>query len=186
MTTHTLTESPRATTRRQAPAWLTALLATDGALAPVVLRLALAVVIFPHGAQKALGWWGGYGLEGTLGYFTQTLGVPAPLALLVIATEFLGPIALVLGLATRFTAAGLGATMVGAIAMVHAPFGFFMNWSGAQGGEGFEFHLLVLGIAAALVVAGGGRWSLDRLVSRTLPSAAKPVTLAGEPLAEFY
>ncbi|MBL8843218.1 MAG: DoxX family protein [Planctomycetes bacterium] len=130
------------------------------------LRLALAVVMFPHGAQKVLGWWGGYGFDGTMGFLTGTVGLPWIVALLVIAIEFLGPIALAIGALTRLAALGMVAVMVGAIATVHASHGFFMNWSGAQQGEGFEYHLLVIGIALALLTGGAGRFSLDHRFAR--------------------
>jgi putative oxidoreductase len=121
----------------RAALWTRAL-ATDASWSPLALRAALAVVMFPHGAQKALGWWGGYGLEGTLGFFTQQVGLPYALALFVIGLELLGPVLLVLGLGTRAVAAGFVALMVGAIATTHAQHGFFMNWFGQQKGEGFE------------------------------------------------
>lgn len=138
------------------------LLATDATLAPTVLRATLALVMFPHGAQKALGWFGGYGWSGTMGFLTGQIGMPSPFAALVILLEFLGPLLLLAGLATRAIALGFVGIMVGAITTVHAAHGFFMNWSGAQQGEGYEYHLLVIGAAAALVLTGGGRWSLDR------------------------
>ena len=119
-------------------------------------------MIFPHGAQKVLGWFGGYGFSGTLGYFTGTLGVPALFAVLVFAAEFLGPIGLAVGAFSRVAAAGLVAVMTGAILLAHLPNGFFMNWTGAQAGEGYEYHLLVIGMSIALVIAGSGRWSFDR------------------------
>jgi len=130
-------------------------------------RLLLAVVMFPHGAQKALGWFGGYGWSGTMGFLTGQVGLPAALAALVIGIEFLAPLFLVAGLATRAAALGIAAVMVGAVVTVHLPFGFFMNWSGAQGGEGFEYHLLALGLAVALLLEGAGRASLDRLLARS-------------------
>ena len=144
------------------------LIATDASTASLILRVALALVIFPHGAQKVLGWFGGYGFEGTLGYFTGTLGVPALLALLVFAAELLGPIGLLVGAFSRVAAAGLVAVMTGAVFIAHLPYGFFMNWSGAQGGEGYEYHLLVIGMSLALLVAGSGRWSFDRWLSSKL------------------
>ena len=55
--------------------------------------------------------------------------------------------------------------MLGAITMVHLPHGFFMNWSGKQQGEGYEYHLLVIGIAIALLITGAGRWSVDRMIT---------------------
>lgn len=137
---------------------------TEDDRAALMLRLTLGVVMFPHGAQKALGWFGGGGIPGTLEFFSSAFGVPAVLALLVIAAEFLGSIGLIVGLFTRIAAAGIVAVMAGAVAMVHWQVGFFMNWSGAQQGEGFEFHLLAIGIGLALIVLGGGTASLDREV----------------------
>ena len=130
------------------------------------LRMVLAGIILPHGAQKVLGWFGGYGLAGTMGFFTKDMGIPAVFAALAISAEFLGPLLLLAGLCTRVAALGIGCVMAVAVAMVHAPNGFFMNWFGNQKGEGFEYHLLVLGIAAALVIRGGGAFSLDRRMAR--------------------
>jgi putative oxidoreductase len=135
-------------------------------------RLVLAVVIGAHGAQKLLGWFGGYGFDGTLSWFTHEMGTPAFAAVLVILSDSLGMVALVAGLATRLVAAGATATMLGAIFMVHAKNGFFMNWSGKLAGEGFELHLLALGLAIPLVLAGGGAWSLDRLIAGRLRAAS--------------
>jgi putative oxidoreductase len=137
----------------------------EGTLVPLVSRLALAAVIFPHGAQKVLGWFGGPGLKGTLDYFRKS-GIPAPLAMLAIAAEFLGPLGLAAGLLTRVAALGITSIMIVAIFRVHRQHGFFMNWYGNQGGEGFEYHLLVLGLAVALIVGGAGAWSLDALVAQ--------------------
>ena len=141
------------------------LLQTDGTLVPFILRLTLAVVMFPHGAQKVLGWFGGHGLSGTIGYF-KSQGVPMPLALLAIAAEFLGPFGLLAGLLTRVAAFGIACVMLVAILTVHAKVGFFMNWFGTQKGEGFEYHLLALGIALALILGGAGLWSIDGLLVR--------------------
>jgi putative oxidoreductase len=146
--------------------WLQSLLATNTSVAPLISRVTLAVVMFPHGAQKLLGWFGGFGFEGTMGFFTEVVGLPWLVALAVILLESIGAIALLLGLATRVVAAGLGAIMVGAIVTTHAQVGFFMNWFGTQPGEGFEYHLLVLGMVAALLVTGGGRASLDARLAR--------------------
>jgi len=140
------------------------LFATDGTIVPLVLRLTLAVVMFPHGAQKALGWFGGHGFKGTMGFFTKS-GIPAPLAFLAIVAEFLGSLGLLLGLLTRLAAFAIACVMVVAIFRVHTEHGFFMNWSGNQKGEGFEFHLLAIGLALALMLGGAGRWSLDALIA---------------------
>ena len=144
---------------------MNALFRTDDGWAGVILRLTLGLVVFPHGAQKLLGWFGGFGFDGTMGFFTQKMGLPWLIALLVIIGESLGSVALLAGLLTRFTAASLAVIMLGAISMVHLPNGFFMNWFGQQQGEGYEYHLLVIGIAAALLVTGGGKWSVDREIA---------------------
>jgi putative oxidoreductase len=128
-------------------------------------RVVLAIVMFPHGAQKLIGWFGGYGFAGTLGFLTKQIGMPTPLAAAVILIEFAAPILLLLGLGTRFASMGIGVIMLGAIATVHASQGFFMNWTGAQAGEGFEYHLLAIGLVVVLVAQGGGRFSLDRWIS---------------------
>ncbi len=142
------------------------LFGTDNDWSSLVLRVMLGLVMFPHGAQKVLGWFGGHGLAGTLGFFTGTMGIPLALALLVIAAEFLGSLGLITGLLTRLSAFGIACVMLGAIFKVHLPNGFFMNWSGTQAGEGFEYHLLAIAIAVALLLKGGGKWSLDGLIAR--------------------
>ncbi len=141
------------------------LFGTGGHWSGLLLRLTLAVVIFPHGAQKVLGSFGGYGWTGTMGYLTGTIGLPTPVAALVMLIEFLAPLALLVGFCTRFAALGIAAVMVGAIETVHQGNGFFMNWTGKQAGEGFEYHLLAIGIALALIVAGAGRLSVDRRIA---------------------
>jgi putative oxidoreductase len=161
--------------RARARAWTQALVSTDRDGAALLLRSALALVIFPHGAQKLLGWFGGFGLQGTLGYFTGTLGVPLALAWLAIAAEFLGPLALLAGAFTRLAASGIAVTMLvsAALGLVWAdpaaaflPSGFFMNWFGQRTGEGLEFHILALALSLALVVRGGGALSVDRRLFR--------------------
>ncbi len=139
---------------------------TDANWAGFVLRLVLALVIFPHGAQKALGWFGGYGYAGTMQYFTKTVGLPTPVSFLGIAAEFVGPLLLVLGLGTRLAALLIAAVMVGAVLVVHKRVGFFMNWFGQRkpGEEGYEYHLLVIAIAAALLITGGGALSIDSVL----------------------
>ena len=133
-----------------------------------VQRIALALVMLPHGAQKLLGWFGGYGFSGTMGFFTDTMHIPAPIALLVILGESIGAVMLALGLGTRLSAFGISAIMLGAMATSHAQHGFFMNWFGAQQGEGVEFHLLALALGLPLMIWGGGRYAVDSLVQRRL------------------
>lgn len=143
-------------------------LATNDSSVALLQRATLGAVMIPHGAQKLLGWFGGPGIDGTLTYFQGAHGIPAPLGLLVILAESFGALALVLGLGTRLMAFGLAATMAGAIVLDHLPHGFFMNWLGAQRGEGFEYHLLALALAVPLIATGGGRRSLDGWLTRKL------------------
>jgi len=142
------------------------LFATDDSFTRLMQRLVLGAVMFPHGAQKLLGWYGGYGFTGTMGFLTGAVGLPTPVAWLVIAAESIGAVALVAGVATRLSALGIAAVMVGAAWTAHLPHGFFMNWTGAQGGEGFEYHLLALALALPLVVRGGGAFSIDGWLGR--------------------
>lgn len=154
-----------------------ALVATGDDTSPILLRLTLALVFFPHGAQKLLGWFGGGGFTGTMEYMTGAVGLPALIVLAVIGIEFLAPFALATGFLTRAAALGVGAIMVGAVATTHLPNGFFMNWTGAQAGEGFEYHLLVIGIVLALLVTGGGKWSVDRRLAATDAADGGPALL---------
>jgi putative oxidoreductase len=138
---------------------------TDASSATTVVRVLLGLVFFVHGAQKMLGWFGGYGFAGTMGFFTGTLHIPAVLAFLAIAAEFFGGLGLIVGLFTRVAAFGIAANMLVAIVMLHSHFGFFMNWSGAQKGEGFEYHLLALAMSVFLIIGGAGPLSIDRTLS---------------------
>ncbi len=148
--------------------WKKLILTPENDVAATVLRLTLGIVMFPHGAQKALGWFGGQGFSATLQGFQQHMGIPMPLAFLVIVAEFLGAIALVIGLFTRVAAFGIAMIMLVAALMVHRTHGFFMNWMGNQAGEGIEYHLLALGIAIALMIRGGGAVSADSKLARRL------------------
>lgn len=134
-----------------------------------LLRLILGVIFFAHGAQKALGWFGGYGFSGTMGFFTNMMHIPAPFAFLAICAEFLGGLGLIFGLLGRVAAFGITVNMIVAMVMVHFQFGFFMNWSGQQKGEGFEYHLLATTIALVLIVRGSGAFSADRALSTKVP-----------------
>jgi putative oxidoreductase len=144
------------------------LMQTEADILPLILRIALGVVIFPHGAQKLLGWFGGYSYRGTMDFFTKGMGIPAVFAFLAITAEFFGSLGLIVGLLTRPAALGIGIVMLVAAWMAHRQSGFFMNWQGDQEGEGFEFHILAAGIALALVIGGGGALSLDGALSGLL------------------
>jgi len=141
------------------------LISTSDDIALTILRLVLGVVLFAHGAQKVLGWFGGFGYQGTMAAMTH-FGMPPALILLIMAIEFFGGLGLIFGFLTRIAAFGGLCLMIGAIFMVHLPNGFFMNWYGSQKGEGFEFHLLAIAIAASLLLRGAGPFSVDRTLSK--------------------
>jgi putative oxidoreductase len=141
------------------------LIHTSRQTAPLILRLTLGAVFFAHGAQKVLGWWGGHGFSATMNGFEHS-GIPAVFAFLAIMAEFCGGIGLILGLLGRVAAFGIACNMVVAIVRVHAVNGFFMNWTGGQKGEGFEYHLLALAVTVAIMIMGSGEWSVDLAMSR--------------------
>lgn len=143
----------------------TALMKTNCNLGATVARLTVGLVMVPHGLQKTIGAFGGFGFSGTMDLFTAKLGLAWVVALLVIMAESVGAIALILGFMTRFCAASLAVVMLGAVFMGHAQHGFFMNWFGQQQGEGFEYHVLVIGLCLSLLVTGGGAFSVDRTLS---------------------
>jgi putative oxidoreductase len=142
------------------------ILNTDNSWASLVLRLSLGGVVWMHGAQKLLGLYGGYGFSGTMDFFTKTMGLPWIIALLVILGEFFGGIGLVLGFGTRFFAVYVGIILLFAMILVHWENGFFMNWFGNQKGEGIEFFVLFLSMTIALSLNGGGKFSLDSLLTK--------------------
>ena len=133
-----------------------------------VPRVLLGCVMFPHGAQKLFGWFGGFGFTNTMTYFTETAGLPWIIAFLIIMGESLGSLGIIVGFFTRLSAFGLICIMVGAIITVHIPNGLFMNWFGKQAGEGFEYHLLVVGISIPLLISGGGKYSVDGLINKKI------------------
>jgi putative oxidoreductase len=135
------------------------LVQTDSDVASLVLRIMLGIVFIPHGLQKV------FGFSGTMDFFTAKLGIPAIFAFLAIMAEFLGSWGLITGLFTRVAAFGIAVNMVVAVYMLHWQNGFFMNWFGNQKGEGYEYHILVVAIALALMIKGGGKWSIDRALT---------------------
>ena len=140
------------------------LTATRDDVLPLIARLTIALVIFPHGAQKLLGWFGGKGWGGTMHFFTEW-GFPAFLVVLLILTESIGMLALAVGFLGRVWAAAIGIVMLVAVWKAHTRH-FFMNWYAERRGEGFEYHLLVLGLVAIVLIAGSGKWSVDRLLNK--------------------
>jgi putative oxidoreductase len=144
------------------------LIQTPNDTAALVARLTLGVVMFPHGAQKVLGWFGGYGFSGTMGFFTGQMGIPAVFAFLAILAEFAGSLGLITGLLSRVAAFGIASVMLVAIFMGHLDNGFFMNWFGNQKGEGYEYHLLAIGLALIVMIRGGGKYSVDQKLSEKI------------------
>ena len=141
---------------------------TDKSPAGLILRVVLGCVMFPHGAQKLFGWFGGRGYEATIRGFTGGMHIPELLAILVVLTESLGATSLVLGFCTRLAALAIAVDMAVAAILVHLKHGFFMNWAGTAKGEGFEYHLLMIAIGLALVIKGGGLWSVDGAIAKKL------------------
>ncbi len=141
-----------------------------------LLRLALGAVFLAHGAQKMLGWFGGYGFTGTMGFFTHQMGIPAPLAFLAIVAEFFGGLGLLVGLLGRIAAFGIVCNMAVAVLMVHSHVGFFMNWVGNQKGEGFEYHVLAIALGLAILIKGSGAFSIDWLLASRSSKTARPAT----------
>lgn len=138
-----------------------ALLRTDASTTATVARIALGAVMLPHGLQKTVGWFGGYGFTNTMHWFTDTMHVPWIFGFAAIVAESLGAIALLAGFATRIAALGVGAVFLTAVVMIHSQFGFFMNWDGAQAGEGVEYFLLGFAVVTTVLIQGGGRFSVD-------------------------
>jgi putative oxidoreductase len=135
-----------------------------------LLRVVLAIVVFPHGAQKMLGWFGGFGPAGTIGFLTTQMHIPYAIALLVFVGEFFAPIALFFGFLGRLSALAIAIDFTTVAVKAHVQNGFFMNWGGQQRGEGYEFFILLVGIAVALVFRGSGAWSIDRLIAKDRPA----------------
>ena len=138
----------------------------DEDYALTIARLVLGILFFIHGDQLMLGWFGGHGFSGSMEFFTQQLGIPAPFALLAICAEFFGGLMLIVGFLGRVAALTIICIMAVAIAKVHWQFGLFMNWFGTQKGEGFEYHLLAATLGVVIVLRGSGALSLDRLLAR--------------------
>lgn len=132
----------------------------------LIARLTLGLILLPHGAQKMLGIFGGYGFTGTMGFFTETLHLPWIIGFLVIIIEFVGALSLIAGFASRIWSALTIILFIGIIFTSHLDNGFFMNWFGSQKGEGYEFHLLIIGLSLATLVNGSGKYSADNLITK--------------------
>lgn len=141
------------------------LFATNPSWAILIIRVVLGVIFFAHGAQKVLGWFGGYGLQATTQHFAS-MGMPLPLAYAVCFMEFLSGIGLIVGFLARLWGLGVAAVMIGAMATVHWRHGFFLNAELKPGkGHGIEYTLVLLGNGLAILIAGAGAFSIDRLIA---------------------
>lgn len=140
------------------------LLATDPTIGLTIARITLGLVILPHGAQKLLGLFGGHGYSATIEFFTTQMGLPGMVAFSIIIIEFFGSVSLILGLFSRLWALWLAGMFIGIIYTTQLEHGFFMNWFGNQTGEGYEYSLLVIGLALSIIAEGSGKWSMDRLI----------------------
>lgn len=168
MHTTTFTASRRAAQESTVTKALAAAIRTDNDPASALVRVVLGLVMFPHGAQHLLGWFGGYGFAGTHEWMTVTLGFPSVLAAIAIVTEFVAPLALISGVGGRLAALGITGLMLGAVS-THLPNGFFMNWFGSMsaGSEGYEYHILAMTLALVVVIRGSGAWSVDRFLTKS-------------------
>jgi len=160
------------------------LLSTTNDPTLTVVRLILGAVFFAHGAQKMLGWFGGHGFGASMTFFTHNMGIPALFAFLAIAAEFFGGLGLLVGLLGRVAAFGILCNMVVAIVMVSGHVGFFMNWFGAQKGEGYEYHLLAIALCVTILVKGSGAFSIDRALTGSRPSKLLEVETRTAPTAK--
>jgi putative oxidoreductase len=158
---------------------LTWMLGTEGDWVIAIIRIVLGVVFFAHGAQMALGWFGGAGLQSTVRVFREQLRMPAPLAMLAVAAEFLGGLGLIVGLLSRIAAFGIAVVMSVALLVVHRKFGFFMNWFGEKQGHGIEYHVLVLALALVVIVKGAGAFSLDQVLYQHVSAQNRTALGAG-------
>lgn len=139
---------------------------SDGSYLGLLLRVTAGAIMLPHGAQKMIGLFGGYGFKPTMDYFTQTMGLPWIISFLVIIIEFAGALSLIFGFASKIWALAFIAVMIGAIMTTSYKNGFFMNWFGNQSGEGYEFHLLMIAICIGVVITGSGKYALDNMFNR--------------------
>lgn len=139
---------------------LSSLLQTKEDAGAFIARITLGIVILPHGLQKLLGLFGGAGFSGTVDFFVSS-GIPAFVAVLIIIGESFGALGLILGFLSRIAALGVTIIMLGAIFLVNLNYGFFMNWFGNKAGEGYEYHLLAVGLGLIVLIKGGGKWSVD-------------------------
>lgn len=147
---------------------------TKDDISPFVIRVTLGIVMFAHGSQKMLGWFSDHGATWTVEMWQKWWGFPPAITWAVIFGEFFGPIFMVFGFCTRIMACITTAIMIGAMYFVTFKWGFYMNWyTESTRGEGYEYHILVLGICLALFIKGSGKYSIDRALMKRNKSKYK-------------
>jgi putative oxidoreductase len=139
---------------------------TNNDFTGLITRLTIGLILLPHGAQKMLGIFGGYGFSGTMNFFTNTLHLPWLIGFFVIIIEFVGALCLIAGFASRVWSGLVIILFFGIIFTSHIDNGFFMNFFGTQKGEGYEYHLLVIGLSLATLINGSGKYSVDESLSK--------------------
>ncbi|HZN61626.1 MAG TPA: DoxX family protein [Planctomycetota bacterium] len=143
-------------------------ISTDASFGALATRLTLGICMLPHGVQKL------QGFSGMMKMFSENMGIPAPLAFLVIMAESFGAAGLILGVLGRFCAFGIGLTMVGAIWLVHGPNGFMLMDPNSPGKVGYEYNLALLGLSVAVMLMGSGAFSFDRWLSKRMQASDAP------------
>jgi putative oxidoreductase len=132
----------------------------------LIMRITLASVMLPHGCQLLFGWFGGMGFSASMDYFTQAEGLPWVVGCMVILLQSLGSVFILAGFLSRFFAFAMTCLFIGMVVTSHWQHGFFMNWMGNQGGEGFEFHVLAIGLSLGLLASGSGAYSIDASLTK--------------------
>jgi|SRR5579862_1505809 putative oxidoreductase len=165
---------------------LTWMVETNGDWVIAIARIVLGIVFFAHGAQMALGWFGGAGLQSTMRVFREQLRIPVALALLSVAAEFLGGLGLIVGFLSRIAALGIAVVMLVALVAVHRKFGFFMNWFGEKKGHGIEYHVLVLALSLIVIIKGAGAFSLDQVLYQHVSAQNRAALEAGNEREQWH
>lgn len=128
---------------------------------PTIARLALGIVVWPHGMQKVFGWFSGNGFEGTMGWMTESLGIPWLFAFAAVLAESLFSTLLILGFAGRLAAFIVTVNMAVAALLVHLPHGWFSS------DGGYEYHILMVGLGLIVMIGGSGKVSVDAILTKS-------------------
>jgi putative oxidoreductase len=148
---------------------LTKLLRTENDRTLTIARMVLGFLFFVRGAQGLFGWFGGWRWNDPLNSLLHLAGLPVPLVLLAVVTDFFGGATLMAGLFTRIAALCVAADTVVTFILWGIGHGLYTDWLIVQGGAGGEYYLLAFGLALILAVKGAGAFSFDRLLFRRTP-----------------